>query len=962
MAEPASTSDAVAAELAAEREPERYWTPWKRTAVPHNGAVPPPESVYAELARYVSPAALQDVQWTSGFDADDDARAQRDGERAMLMHQYQRLSRERTTFWRDPWLPGEVGQRIRHPWLLVHGRIGTCLDFATTFAAMCLQAKIPPLVAITEGTLTLVDHALVIVTPGRALEAPDLPDDEGAAEAGGANPPRVSERPLALVGDERAFDSDGYAPGFVASAVDGVVRLEDWNALERALDDESMLAIDFARSPAEPAVPIDEARRRGREHLRKLRSSGGRLWLVDVGWLQNRGTPAFDPPGTRAPIQPYLPGGRASFDKYDSHASIVSELRSAHGTVVLYGASGTGKSTIAREIAHAAQFGAAWFLTASEPQALINSLDQAERAELHNDAPALAHLDRSGFAAGGLVRLNEAREDWVVVVDNADGDPAKLLPWLPRPSTDRTIPVGVRQLVLITTTNDAWKQHFPTHELPPVKRDEAIRSLPGPELADIVAGRPLLFDAFKRMASATGWDGAQIASHSPRPDDLSSELLGPATLWAAAQEAEGFDRNVLTVAAQGAYLPPDRQPLAVAAALAPATGVAAVRDLLVRLGLLSADGDVARMHRLMGAVVRADLETREPELADDAMLLVATNDAAFELLDRHGDLATITHLEARLEALDLDNAAPSERLGRAMHRVAELLELHGHTRRSGDRYAKAERHLKGAPLLLGLGLHGRARTVNQHHANDEAQVREALGWARTAEAMLQSAGAPDKAERCLAMQGLLIGKLASFPRGDETRIGLLHESLEVIERADGLRRTRLEALDPDNPDPELLRSRFNRAGVRIKLAQEEPELAAEHLQRAHDVYEGVERARRKVYGRDQHPHVAACTIGRAYVAYYRALLVAETRVEQTGFLREATDRTIEALATRQAQEGGIDQDEVTKVVRFLTKVALARDVLAMTSADRSASSLRAKVGHRVEDGLEEIVHGLASEQ
>lgn len=956
----------------AEPEPAQadqpYWKPWRRTVRPvADGSLPPPESVFAELARYVNHAAVADVRWTGDVDVEAATPDEPDPERAMVQRLYRRLSREPTDFWREPWLPGEAGQRIRHPWLLMHGRAGACLDFATTFASMCLERSIPPLLAITEGTLTLEDHAFVIATPGRELERPEPADGVTPgerAEPVDERPPRAGDLPLALVDIADRFGGDGYAPGFVASGVDGVVRLDDWSGLDRALDDETMLALDFSRAPAEPAtaVAVDEARRRAREHLRKLRQSEGRLWLVDVAWLQDRGLSPFPPPGTLAPIRRYIPGGRAIFDRYRSHAPIVSELRQASGrnTVVLYGDSGTGKSTIAREIAYGAQFSAAWFLTASEPEALINDLDQAERAELDNPARALAHLDRSAFASGGLVRLSGTRDSWVVVVDNADGDPGKLLPWLPRPNTARDLPDDVRQLVLITTTNPAWSKHFRTLTLLPVEPPEAIEFLPGPELAGVVAGRPLLFEAFKRMAAATGWDGARIASHPARPDGLPEELLGPATLWAAAQDAEGFDRDhALTVTAHAAYLPPDRQPLAVAAALAPATDVATTRERLVRLGLMSVDvdDDVARMHRLVGAAIRADLETREPALADRAVMQVATNDSSYELLDRHGDLATITHLGDRLQEVDERDEPPHEELGHAMHRVAALLELHGHTRRSGERYAKAERHLQDAPLLLGLGLHGRARTINQHHARDEARVREALGWARTAESTLQQAGAPAMAERCLAMQGLLIGKQANFARG-QSRIDLLHESLEVIERADALRRARLEALDPDNPDPELLRSNFNRAGVRINLAQEEPARAEEHLEFAHDVYDEVERARRKVYGRDEHPHVAACVIGRAYVAYFRALLVADTRLERTDLLREATDLTITALATRQAQEGQIDQDEARKVVQFLAKVAIAREALSFSTT--SATALRARLGHRLEDGLEEIVRAFAT--
>ena len=511
----------------------------------------------------------------------------------------------------------------------------------------------------------------------------------------------------------------------------------------------------------------------------------------------------------------------------------------------------------------------------------------------------------------------------------------------------------------MTTTNPDWRHlQFTFRPLEPVAPEEAAEHLPGPELTAVVQGRPLLFEAFNRMARTTGWDGARIAAHEPPAGSMAPPLLGPATLWVAARAADGFGNDALIVAAAAAYLPPDRQPLASTLALAPNLDVRSARDVLVSLGLLSVDtdGDAVRMHRLFGAAVRADLEVTAPELVHGVVTAVATTKAATVLLDSDGDLLTVTHLEDWLERRDLPDAEPDARLGRAMHGVAELLELHGHTCRSGERYAKAERHLRDVPLLLGLGLHGRARTVNQHYAGDERRLREALGWARDAESILRGEDAPDVAERCLAMQGLLMQKLAKFPRDGETKIGLLHEALEVIERADALRRSRLADVDPDNP--ELLRSWFNRAGVRVLLAQEDRDLAKDHLDRAHDVYRDVELGRRRIYARDEHPHIAACVIGRAYVAYFRALLVATDRAERTALLREATDRTIAALQTRQGEEGAIDGDEVAKVVRFLVKVALARDALVTVARDGGAS-VGESLGKRFGGALEEILDGLA---
>ena len=85
----------------------------------------------------------------------------------------------------------------------------------------------------------------------------------------------------------------------------------------------------------------------------------------------------------------------------------------------------------------------------------------------------------------------------------------------------------------------------------------------------------------------------------------------------------------------------------------------------------------------------------------------------------------------------------------------------------------------------------------------------------------------------------------------------------------------------------------------------------------------------------QRPRRQGCLCGpdrQAYVAFFRALLVPATRLQQTTLLRQATDRTVQALSARQEQAGPFDQDEVTKCVRFLSKVTRAREALALALA------------------------------
>lgn len=880
-------------------EPPRYWETWE----PSTSDLP---AGLRELARYVSPEALNDVRWDDDLDPHRLV-ADREHRRPMAALLYERLARRPVAFWGDPWVPDATGQRIRHPWLLVNGQQqGTCLDFATTYAAMCLDSSIPPLIVLTLGQDGR-GHAFVLLTPGR------------------------DPHPAVPVGEE------GLAPGFDATSADGVLELgaDSWRRLEAGLRTNALLPIDFARLAKEPVPELDVAAERAREHVCSAREAGDAVYLVDVAWLHEGGGVApFHPPTGQAPIQRYVPGGRSPFEPYAGQRTILDELDGQSGTVVLHGESGTGKSTVARHLAFRTQFGAAWFLNASEPQALINSLCQASLAEDDPGLPVEDLVDREGFAEQARQRLLEAESDWLVVIDNADGDPAKLERWLPRPNPDR--PKGVRQLVLVTTTNAAWSNlyDYPVNRLERVDEEEAAGQLPGPELVDLAGGLPLLFDSFGRLAAATGWNGARIAARGEERDDGESREVhaGAATLWVAAAEAIGADSEILAAAAAAAYLPPDDQPLAVHRA-EPADGDSdRTTRRLAELGLVDVDSEAEslRMHRLVGAAIRDDLQRREPSVCDKVAQRIASDEEAvesYELLDDHGDLGTIENLESWLETINRRTKEADALLGVAMHGVAQLLELHGHTHRSGECFKRAERHVADDEKRRARGLHGQARTVNQHYRGDRVRLREALGWAGEAKALRERSDPPAFAAS-LAMEGLLEQKLADFSGDGETTSKLLQKALGTLEQAYDLLREQLE--EKHGParlrlDPELARRYFNLAGINVRLAQARPEEAKKHLDEAWKVYTFVEERRREIYSRSAiHPHVAACVIGRAYVHYFRAIFVPAGKEARTRLLRQATEATNDALKMRQAQEGSLDGAEVRKCVDFLLKVTVER--------------------------------------
>ncbi|HEY7951701.1 MAG TPA: hypothetical protein VID70_01860 [Solirubrobacteraceae bacterium] len=805
---------------------------------------------------------------------------------------FERLQQEGIDYAKEPWR-ADGRQQIRHPRWLVEDRWGTCLDLAVTYAAMCLDAHLGPLLAVTK------DHAFVIIVPGRLRETIGVPP-----------------------WSERSVEQKGERGG-----VSEVMAAEGMRA---AIESGALLAVDVVRATTRYGEGFEEAVRAGREFI----DTG--LEIIDVAFLQARGVEPLAPPAERPSIQTYLPGGQGELSPTDPQAAALQSLREATGTVVLLAPQGQGKSTVARRLVGEAPFGAGWFLNASEPQALIGSLADADRAEHNADAAGLGSPDRRGFYERARAHLNEVEGRWIVVLDNADGDPGKLTPLLPSP--------GDGQLLLVTSTNREW-EHVPgvrVRRLQAIDDESVVSTLGDGALVGLVAGRALLLYAFRALMDSTGLSAGEIASCAPEVGEVDEPARGPRALWGALRARLG--QSELRVCLQMAYLPPDQQPVEVLAGLAP--GAAELTGRLAAQGLITREAQSVRMHRLLGAAVRADLALSEPDMEREVVLELATDAGALATLDRYGDLETLIRLDDRLAAIDelIDESieGPDARLGEALHAVAGLLELAGHTRRSGETYLRAERHLAGRPDLRADVLHSRARTVNQHHAKDEPLLREALGWAEEAERMLlETPGREESSYRCLAMQGLLRQKLAAFPGEGETTLGLLQQALAVIEEAHELR---VAALDP--MDPELARSEFNLAGIRVNLAQREPEQARRHLDDADRVYAAVAERREKIYGRKVHPHIAACIIGRGYVDYYRALLLPASPTMRTRWLRGASDHAGEALSQRQALDGSLDLDESKKALRFLTKVMLVRQASVLQPAV-SLDSVNAEVAREL---------------
>lgn len=836
---------------------------------------------YAPLAEYVAqPDALDDLK-LPGVEQPESDDAERREARAEEL--YELLRRQKVKYAREKRFVAETTQQVRSPRELVDVKLGTCLDFATTYATMCMASWVNVLLAVVPG------HAFVALTPkrdekrlSRLFRLPDFKEgpDEGV-----------------LVGELSAL--------YEAAANGLVVPVEATLARARGMD--------FA------AATKFKLTKEGRRNDSEL------VHLVDVPMLRETGEVLPLPRPTGAAIRRYLPNNGVDFRAYKSDRSLIASLGSSTGSAVIYGRPGQGKSMIARRLVEEQEQGAAWFLDASEPQALIKSLASAWFNESNEVEEDLDLLDREGRAYEALGRLREAEGGWLVVLDNADGDPGKLRKWLPPADLDR------ERWVVVTTTNKDWEDvaGFAWKPLPDLKPAD-LRVL-GPKLKGLVRGRRLMLEAFRALIEATGISGAEIAALAPvssssddeEEKEREEELRGPIAFWEALRQSEGFGDPWLRVCAYAAYLPPDNQPISLLAKLAEKGAKGAFEPLEAR-GLIVRDpeSDTIRMHRLFGAAIRRYLADAHPGLRDEVVFtLAADKGKAHEVFDRYGDIDTVSRLDRRLAEIDAEAEALDERLGFAQYGVANLLEALGRTEDSGRTFKRAQRHLGAHPSAVAVCLVGRARPINQHHKEEPEHLREAVGWAQEARELFKRAreGKGARYYRALAMEGLLTRGLAKYPQG-ETPAEVLHRAMKILVEAD-------EGRDEDDPDVgpiDKARSRFNLGGTWIDLAKEEREQAAAHLDEAWKVYDDILKRRLKLYPVDIHPHVAACQAGLGYVAYYRAMLVPATLLQRSNWLREATDWTMLGLKQRESVDGSVDGAEALKSTKFLAKVALAR--------------------------------------
>jgi hypothetical protein len=785
----------------------------------------------------------------------------------------------------ERWSAMKPVQRIRHPQLVIDDGVGNCLEFALMYAAMCLREHVAPLVAIVHG------HAFVLLQLGRFVQEPSA--TPGAPEGEGW--PR--------------FTLDGARE--IEPGVHHVTAANSAPLVDRVATGELVAVNAF---DAAEGFSLAEAKGHASARLKDEW-----LTLVDVPWLHSQ--PATGPvaaPASLVTISPYIPGGEDFLIPYESRQAIERDLRDRSGVVVLKGASGSGKSVLARHLAITAAYGTGWFLNASRPQSLINSLAQADLARRDGDTLGKSDVDREEHAQAALIRLATAPHTWTVVLDNADGDPEKLLRFVP----DAT--PGRRQLVIVTTTNPAWADQPGVEllELDPLSIAEAEQYLDRDDLIELADGRPLMIHAFAKLIGLVEAEALDAAVAAVRESDVESEFLAPSVLWTALLARDEMKEDARAFAVALALLPPDNQPLEALESLRPE----ALEHLrrFFEAGLIDFDEDegVARVHRLFGKVIRDDVRVREPEAYRAEALRLARDSRAMALMETNGDLDTTSRLADALIEIDDETAEGNEALGEALHDVGRLLEFQGDTAASAAAYERAQRHLT-EPLLIANCLQGRARRVNQRPPYLEPAVLEAIKWSQEAQQLIEENADHNQAGRTVAMRGLLLQKLAAIEGHEGEKPALLAEARELIEDAHQRRKAW-----PDTPIEELMRSEFNFGGIEINLAQVHRDNAPDYLQRAEDVYTTVAQRRREVYGIDIHPHIASCQSGLALVGYYRAVLIPASEIERSRWLREATENAAAALRQREVIDGSRDGGEIQKIAFRLVKVALARMVRA----------------------------------
>jgi hypothetical protein len=704
----------------------------------------------------------------------------------------------------EPFNPSATGgQIVRTTSELLEDRQGTCLDFAVSLAALCVQARVPVTLAVAVSEFARHGaHAFVIVQKS--------PSDDGHS---------------AVPGEYAIYLEQGFEVWASAFRRKG-------QAIEHHLIDATP-----RRDRSYPGT-LDE---RIITTLEWLERNNGTVYTVAVtDALRDLGlggdvSPFYALPPTRRDLglTAWLPDLPSDVQEFPRHQECRSSMPT-EGSTVIVGPKGTGKSTIALLHAQENGTGRGWFLDGSDRVTLLRSLASAESqcrgVGLENDQTENLRT----LAIRARERLTRTSRPWVVVVDNADLKPGEIMDLLPVP--------GPGQSVIVTTVEQEWTDLVGWHSvaLPMLERKDlrtADQRLP-------LAGEELLPGLVR------------IARHCDQ-DILASSLhrkAGPKRIVAAvletvARSAGGQGADVDAAVTAASFMPAeevtagwlaesqfDRETAQAVRAVQKAAGLGLLEYSRRSLGPRDDDEMPLWMHRLVREAVRELREAVDP-------------DAGLRVLACH---RRVQHPERpqrpqRYSASEIDDlsrflfeAKPSRRshlFAQASIAVMDILEPRGGNavklagKLAEEAFPFIDMQANDYVDLACTCLMARARVVLQDNQATLEDIEKALGFCRDA---VSATG--DLSDylllrgRAEAMRGnLLRKKVDKVPRAEREEI--LNEAIGVLWKSFEERKLALtredakdnegdptrDTLKPD-PDRHVDRAWFNLGGAYVVRA------------------------------------------------------------------------------------------------------------------------------------------------
>ena len=916
------------------------WPDWKVGDIP-------------SLARYVSVPALDetglpvpdrytvaDPDWANGQD--------------IARSIYDSILGLGLKYMHEPWRLQSFGfrefqpmQRVRYPAWVRRDSGGTCLDLAILYATALKRAQIRPYIAIlypaefadpVRGEFE--GHAFVIAD----LRAP-LSDQHWAPTA-----PSPMERTTSEEGSLIIRAGQELPPYLLA--VDPTRATTNFPL---GWGRTSAQAEDFAQATGAAAGYL------ARTEVRLCDVATAQLRYPELGRPADSATPAI---WARLPEMPGV-------TDYPSRVPERERLARARGRIVIYGPPGFGKSTLGYLRARSADGGYGWFLNAADRSTLQSQLAQAENdQQARGYQQPLERLDQVPFSELAIRRLEVSDAPWVLVLDNANGEPGDITPILPRD-------IGSNQTIIVTTTNADWLEEW--RESEPGRSATHIRlgaltseDMPGVDagLRDHLAGSPLFYEAARAAIDS----GAQV----PQAAENAAGLV-----WQLAQDYLAAHPSALDLAHLIAWAPPVVLPAADFAEFFPQAGVpAGLADLgraLERAGLvrfLTQPAPSVLMHRLIADRIRADerlitIPGHQPVPAPVAFLAA---EAGQGLMTRLGDAESFSRLETVL-GREQDRRIPGRTWGLAVYGIARAGEIRGRSAQSSPLFESAIEFLDPGldQSLLSECWNGRARYLKDHppaEREDRADALDAaLSWALTARELASRAAgqaAPGsqqqrwdliRAERAHAMQALIMRRQAELIADRAAKKARLAEALAMLEESEANRSKHLAELGiTDSPDAD--RAKFNLGGSGIGLAKLSWGAEAErYLRDARQAYAEAKRIRVARYGEGiALPAIAACDNGIALAYYYGALLEADPLRDQRDayspitpqsrmfLLRQATAACAEAFRARSLlAPADADDGDAIKSADLTIKISQIRKlVTAFHTKQRSLSRAEAE--------------------